>query len=1002
MFTEGRGDEKAGDYSGPWLQTQLMLSLGVGLTSFLVFSFLRTRWQLVYMPRTKLQDFSPAAAHVPDVQQRGWRRLFGWIIPTLRTSDYVVLQTVGLDASVLLSFFFMCFCLFGLFSLLSFFEVVATLILEPDGVEDPVDAMGFSNAWPVLNGTNMKRSFEEILKDPRPPTTVYITFVYIFTGLTLWFLHRNYHYFVNARQAFNLGLIHSVSSRTVIVTQVPHYLRGDRQLAEFFEGCGWRVESVSIGRHVHPIRVALDMRTCALRNLERAWVDWLGNPAKAEGYTPDIYSKAMRNVNGGAPRQRSPEDETDTTPLVQSTGDVSTTYGSTELDPEVLRREFSDIHTAKPRPKLRPHWFGAKVDAISYWEKKFEAADEEVRHLRKTGEFPATHVAFVTFDDVKDTQCAAQVVTYREHSQIVTNLAPEPRDIIWKHVNMTRRSASIRDIVIMGIMTMVLLFLTLPTNAAFASLLSDKLIKKRAPWLWNLMNNDERLKAFIQTTLPSILVATFNSLIPFLLEWLSYMQGFRSRSAVEFSLLRKYYLFLVLSVLLIFLVASTWLKWFELDLGNNPSEIPRKLAESLRSSNARNFMVSYVCLQGMAMMPLQFLNLGPLCSLVFSRMFARTPRDFAEANAPPEINYGWVMSPPLLIFTIAMVYSVESPLVVMFAAVYFGMAYFVYKYKLLFVYFKPFEAGGTAWGITFRRMIWGLLLFQVFVTGLFSLRKKPTAVLFMVALLVYTSWWGYVMNRDFTPLSDYTALSNICEVQNGEGAGDVAGIPEAPRSQQHLNLRRYAVNDDTLYVAPADSRTDYSQPPMNMFYDGVLNTGRRRYASPALNGRLPRPWLPTPARHREFGDGVAERRGVVLSLRRKVAKGFKRNKNSYTDAPADSPVRVMDEPPRVLEGESSTSWNVNPWRDPSPATGSPTIPTPSRSPGRMSFDWSSGVMAFPDEHVWDDDGDDGDDSAPEPDDPASPSTYFHRPERRTTISGLSLDAPAQQHREGRQ
>ncbi|GMK59469.1 hypothetical protein CspeluHIS016_0800750 [Cutaneotrichosporon spelunceum] len=997
MFKGGRGDEKAGEYSGPWLQTQLTLSLGIGFTSFLVFCFLRTRWQLVYMPRTKLKDFSPAAAHVPDVQQRGWRRLFGWIIPTLRTSDYVVLQTVGLDAAVLLSFFFMCFCLFGLFSILSFFEVIATLILEPDGVEDPpIDDSGFSNAWPVLNGTHMKRSFEDILKDPRPPATVYITFAYIITGLTLWFLHRNYHSFVNARQAFNLGLIHSASSRTVIVTQVPHYLRGDRQLAEFFEGCGWTVESVNIGRHLHPIRVALDKRTHALRKLENAWVDWIGNPAKAEGYTPDIYNNAMHHGNGGTHRQASPEDETDTAPLLPSTGDVSATYGSTELDPEVLRREYSHIHTTKPRPRFRPHLFGSKVDTISYWEKKFGIADEMVRHLRRTGEFPATHVAFVTFEDVKDTQCAAQVVTYREHSQMITNLAPEPRDIIWKHVNMSRRSAWIRDVVIMGIMIVVLLFLTLPTNAAFASLLSDKLIKKRAPWLWNLMVHDERLKAFIQTTLPAILVATFNSLIPFLLEWLSYMQGFRSRSAVEFSLLRKYYLFLVLSVLLIFLVATTWLKWFELDLGNNPSEIPRKLAESLRSSNARNFMVSYVCLQGMGMMPLNFLNIGPICNLVISRMFARTPRDHAEANAPPEINYGWVMSPPLLIFTIAMVYSVESPLVVMFAAVYFGIAYFVYKYKLLFVYFKPFEAGGTAWGITFRRMIWGLLLFQVFVTGLFSLRKKPTAVLFMVALLTYTAWWGFVMNRDFKPLSAYTALCNICEVQNGEGAGDVAGIPEAPRSQQHLNLRRYAVNDDTLYVAPADSRTDYSQPPMNRFYDGVLNTGRRRYASPALNGRLPRPWLPAKERSREFGDGVSERRGIVLSLRRKVAKRFQRKKGSFTDAP-DSP---RDEPPRVLEGVTSAnaSWASNPWRDPSPATTSPATPTPSRSPGRISFDWSSGVMVFPDDHVWDDEDDEGDDSGHEPDESTSPSTYFHRPERRQTISGPGSDTPAQ--REG--
>ncbi len=306
----------------------------------------------------------------------------------------------------------------------------------------------------------MKRSFEDILKDPRPPTTVYITFVYIFTGMTLWFLHRNYHYFVNARQAFNLGLIHSVSSRTVIVTRVPHYLRGDRQLAEYFEGCGWKVESVNIGRHVHPIRVALDKRTHALRCLERAWVEWVGNPAKAEGYTPDIYRKAMRNGNGGAPRQASPEVENDTTPLIQSTGDLSITYGSTELDPEALRREFGHIETSKPRPMFRPHWFGAQVDAIDYWEKKFEVADEEVRRLRKTGEFPATHVAFVTFEDVKDAQCAAQVVHYREHSQLVTNLAPEPRDIIWNRVNMSRRSAGIRDVVIMAIMTVVLLFLT--------------------------------------------------------------------------------------------------------------------------------------------------------------------------------------------------------------------------------------------------------------------------------------------------------------------------------------------------------------------------------------------------------------------------------------------------------------------------------------------------------------------------------------------------------------
>jgi hypothetical protein len=46
--------------------------------------------------------------------------------------------------------------------------------------------------------------------------------------------------------------------------------------------------------------------------------------------------------------------------------------------------------------------FGAQVDAIEYWEKQFQRADEQVRQLRKKGKFEATHVAFVTFENATD------------------------------------------------------------------------------------------------------------------------------------------------------------------------------------------------------------------------------------------------------------------------------------------------------------------------------------------------------------------------------------------------------------------------------------------------------------------------------------------------------------------------------------------------------------------------------------------------------------------------
>lgn len=122
MFTKGRGDEKAGDFSGTLPRPFPTDAQGHGCrrssccrsasasrpSSSSASSAHDGSLCTCRAPSSRVcalacaltPDFSPAAAHVPDVQQRGWRRLFGWIIPTLRTSDYVVLQTVGLDAAV--------------------------------------------------------------------------------------------------------------------------------------------------------------------------------------------------------------------------------------------------------------------------------------------------------------------------------------------------------------------------------------------------------------------------------------------------------------------------------------------------------------------------------------------------------------------------------------------------------------------------------------------------------------------------------------------------------------------------------------------------------------------------------------------------------------------------------------------------------------------------------------------------------------------------------------
>lgn len=165
--------------------------------------------------------------------------------------------------------------------------------------------------------------------------------------------------------------------------------------------------------------------------------------------------------------------------------------------------------------------------------------------------------------------------------------------------------------------------------------------------------------------------------------------------------------------------------------------------------------------------------------------------DFAELNAPPMINYGAVYPQAILVFVITLLYSVIQPLILIFGAIYFGIGYVVYKYKLLFgmilsslahvssliiwrsshdylVFYKPYESHGQAWPITFNRLVWGVIIFQVFMIGVFSLSKSFVLSSLMVPMLIFTVWWAWYMDTRFTPLSQFINLDSVYEVQRGE------------------------------------------------------------------------------------------------------------------------------------------------------------------------------------------------------------------------------------------
>jgi len=366
--------------------------------------------------------FSPHEAHAHQA-------FFGWILPTIRTSEFTILQIVGLDAAVvsgrppplcveansgsqisvvelLQDVVLLVFCLFNIrggdphANQLDGGCLVTTIDsgerslnrqnnLGIGGDDDP-DWIRTPNDTDHRNPPSSDRDWLDLLTDPTSIVSLQLVFTYLFTILTLFFVHKNYHKFIRSRQLFSLELVHSISARTVLVTRLPIHLRSERRLAEHFENMGLSVESVSVCRDVKSLEPLLAERTKALLKLEQAWVDYVGNPSTVESYDPSDFVAA---------------------PLVD--------IDSSGLESQHPR--FVVPH--HPRPTLRPGLFKGVADAIEYWDAQFHDADDEVKKRRQLGKFRATHSAFVTFEKM-----SSAVSCLFSTERLAIDFAPANRD----------------------------------------------------------------------------------------------------------------------------------------------------------------------------------------------------------------------------------------------------------------------------------------------------------------------------------------------------------------------------------------------------------------------------------------------------------------------------------------------------------------------------------------------------------------------------------------------
>jgi calcium permeable stress-gated cation channel len=267
--------------------------------------------------------------------------------------------------------------------------------------------------------------------------------------------------------------------------------------------------------------------------------------------------------------------------------------------------------------------WGEKVDAIQFFERRFDALSREIdQEQQQPSDLKDTGCAFVTFADRVTAQVAAQCVL--KHDSLLHPLmkswacdaAPAPMTVLWKNLWVPHMLRWMLSLAVNAATFVLIFFWMIPVG--FASSVSNlTTLSQVFPFLIPVFNAmPALLKSTIEGILPALAIIIFFAiLVKFIITPLCLLEGQWSRAIVDravfnkfcffvclfvvcFLLLRerkRFYLFQVFNVFLGSIVASGILTVLP-QIASNPANAINLLAKSLPPlSNFFRFEMVLLC-----------------------------------------------------------------------------------------------------------------------------------------------------------------------------------------------------------------------------------------------------------------------------------------------------------------------------------------------------------------------------------------------------------------------
>ncbi|ORZ15274.1 hypothetical protein BCR42DRAFT_376416 [Absidia repens] len=758
------------------MAAQIGINLGIAILITVVFCFLRPKHTLVYAPKYK---YSTDLKKPPMIGMG----LFAWVKPLLTAKDDFLLERIGYDAVLFLRFLRL------LRHLLLVMSIVGICALIPVNIV----ATRFSGDWPPspgidflsisgINYVNGKLSADPDLRWYWSPFAA----TWFFTLVIGYFLHRFSNEYIRLRQQyFQQEENDNETAKTILVSYIPEHVRSDAALKKYVDSLGVLPHPITdclIGHANSKLTSIYEEHELAVEHLEIALASYLNDGKKM----------------------------------------------------------------AKQRPTMRINGFlgfgGTKVDVIEYYTKQVSDLDKTIKDIRH-GKSKAANFGWLSFAQVQHAQAAETALNQYAHQPIFSRRhrrhsnehdtdaldarpSPPARDLLWANLPLDKPKRQMKrwfGRLVYWIFTMAWM---IPIGALSAASNLINLIRM-IPNSDSFIENNAFFMGMVQAYFAPIIMALFFLLLPFFFRFISQQQGYRTQTTLDRKVFLKLYAFFIINNLLVFTLVSIFVGIYGqiraliaaqalADNDDNLADYVLQMAKNI--SAVSSFWIDYVCIKGLGL-TMELCQMMPLAILTIRKWISRpSPRQLREYARPPPFDYPQGYSILVFFFTIALLYSAMAPLILPFALMYFTIASLVYKYMLMYIYVTKMESGGKMWPVLFQTINVGVVLFQVIMIIVLSLKGGHLQSYCMIPLPILTVVFQWFYQRRLTDINCYILdpkTSKWLEQQQQHQAATAASPPKKSSSTKihslknqfrdpaaHHKLSSPMVHDDVKHLLP--------------------------------------------------------------------------------------------------------------------------------------------------------------------------------------------------------